>query len=382
MSHDEFKKVNSSPAPEAKKPNLRAAFRNLEPMLAKAKKMLSELPLRPITDKYTLEQVMVRFATSEELQRIVMRCFKGRIIVDTLPVRAGMTPAVVGKVKILTPEGYITLPGSVGSHEFGLGSVDVGSKQMLSAESKSIRRTLRELGLRAEYEEYDDFDNRQNSSSDASSKLTKDDIDDNIEVDDIEVDDIEVDDIEVNDIEVDDIELDDSVTKNVDDQKEGSIPSVPDDAFDLDEQVENDSGNSKTKSAKAKTVATKQKTATASRSKSSGRKTTAKGAKINASSAKKKADAEKKAIELSIPKKERTVKVDREHKQWPDVNSLRYSHELLDALNAVREDLALTVEVMAKSFFGEDHSASRRLSSYTTVELEKMFQFYIIQKAK
>ncbi|MAF44106.1 MAG: hypothetical protein CMI54_08130 [Parcubacteria group bacterium] len=376
MSHDEFKRVNSSPAPEAKKPNLRLAFRELEPMLAKAKTMLSELPLRPITDKYTLEQVMVRFATSEELQRIVMRCFKGRIVVDTLPVRAGMTPAVVGKVKILTSEGYITLPGSVGSHEFGLGAVDVGSKQMLSAESKSIRRTLRELGLRAEYEEYDDFDNRQNSSSDVSPKQAKD------EVDDIEVDDIEVDDIEVDDIEVDDIEVDDSITESVDDKKEDELPSVPDDAFDLDEQTENDSGNSKTKSVKAKTVATKPKTTTASRSKSGGRKTAAKGAKANASNSKKKADAEKKAIELSIPKKERTVKVEREHKKWPDVNSLRYSHELLDALNSVREDLQLTVEVMAKSFFGEGHSASRRLSSYTTVELEKMFQFYIIQKAK
>lgn len=357
MDNQEKVRVNTSPIPSANASGLKSVFRSLKPMIEEAKVKLSQLPLRPIIDTFTYDEVMVRFATAEELQRIVMRCFKGRIIVDTLPARMHGEPAVIGQIKVLTPSGYISLPGAAASQDFGMGAVDVGAKQLLSAETKAIRRTLRELGLRAEYEEYDDHDNRQNSDSKntkspASVKAKR------VEVDDI--DDIDVG-TETKAASVVDVDADDD------------IPSMPDDAFDS--KAENEKSDEKGKPAAKRG---------AKQNRNTGKSSAAKG-KATTKKASTKAPTKEKnnePLDIKVPAKERNVSVEREHESWPNINSLRYQNDLLNGLNKARDEFGLTVESMAKSFFGKDHEAHRRLGSYTTVEMEKMYQFYVIQKAK
>lgn len=340
MSNDELSslKTQSSPIPE-NTAGLKVALKNLLPMLKTAQEELAKLPLRPIVDVLTMETIMVRFATAEELQRIVMRNFKGRVVVDTLPVRLGAEPAVVGKVSILTNDGYVTLPGSVASQRFGVGAVEMGAKQVLSAETKSIRRTLRELGLRAEYEEYDDTDKRQKEEKSKPARKTK----------ETPVESVK---------DIDDIMLDD-------------IPSMPDDEI----KVEASESEKEADNTADKKVARREKSSTRTNKKRSPAK-----ARATKSEPPKKQASSK--VEITVPDKERELTIQHEHKDWLDIESIRYQNDLLEALNKVRKDLDVTVELMAKGVFGKNHKACKRLSSYTTVEMEILYQFYVIQEGK
>lgn len=316
-------KIRSMPAiGEAK--GLKQALLELAPMLKKAQSALNKLPLRPVIDVLTSDEIMVRFATAEELQRIIMKSFLGRVVVNTLPIKLGLDPAVTAQIAILTSEGYVVLPGSFASQKVGEGAIELGNKQLLSAETRAIRRSLRELGLRAEYEEYDVVqkkDEIDNSEEDESDKAN--------EISDIEF---------LGDFE--------------DMDEESDIPSIPKDKIKSANE-----GKSEKKSGKNTKVKEK--------------------AAVNS----KKAQAAKKKPHV-IPKNPLSLMVDREHENWPSIKSIRYQNDLLDVLGKIRTKSGMTVDVMVRRVFGKNHDASKRLATYTTNELEVLYQFYAIQQEK
>jgi hypothetical protein len=144
------------------------AMKKLGPFIKEAKKRILAIPLRNISDPHTGEDNWVRFATSEELQRIVMETCEGMISVTTLPQMFGMEPVVRAFVFITTSEGLYQLPGCTASQS--LSTINT-AKAILSAESRAIRRALKELGLRAEYEIYDGEDGSLQSSIDKSQEV-------------------------------------------------------------------------------------------------------------------------------------------------------------------------------------------------------------------
>lgn len=311
---------------------LRQAIVNLEPMLKKAQAELLQLPLRPIIDTKTMCKIFVRFATAQELQRILMRHTLGRVIVDVLPVATGSEAVVSARLLIATKEGYVQLPTvNFASQGIGFGSTDFGNKQVLAAESRAIRRILREIGLRAEYE--DDASEKEVMDSERARH------DDAVK----EQDESEV---------LDGSDLSLLSSQNLDDE---DIPTLPVDEKNEQAQVElplSSPDKAKVKAAKFKRAEPKAKGQVPTRP------------------------------PLSIPKKELSLSVNFEHKKWPDRRGTDYTHNLLLGLNNVRKEKGYTVEDVAKSVFGETHVAQKRMTSYMTTELEKMYQFHVIQGGK
>jgi TusA-related sulfurtransferase len=129
---------------------LQKAFSEIKPLIREAQKLLDKIPLRDIVvDEYTGEKVKCRFATGNELQQILMRVFKGRVIIQTYPLETDRTPTVVSHIGILTEQGYVMLQGSIASEKY---DNDFLGRSLLSAESRAIRRALRKIGLRAEFD--------------------------------------------------------------------------------------------------------------------------------------------------------------------------------------------------------------------------------------
>jgi hypothetical protein len=307
--------IRTTPSME-KKDGLQDAMRAIGALMPQAKARLARLPIREVTDRLTGLPIQCRFATSEELQRIVMEVFKGLVVINTIPVFFGVSPAITAQVCVLTKSGYVVLPGATASQGITVG---IG-KALLSAESRSIRRAIRDLGLRAEYEVFDpDEDNRLNLR------------------------------VAVAKPEPSDSAL--SITPDVDDA-DSDIPSERghasnDDALTLDA-----------------TKKPKPKSKTKQRQKAS------------------KSGADKPAIDkqVSIPKNQLKLKVDHDHKMWPNIRATTYLNELFTSIEKARKASGLNVDVFIRQVLGSKNVQSGAvLRSCITTELELLFQFYVIQ---
>lgn len=328
----------------AKSPALAKAMKELGPMLKEARILLTQLPLREIIDPFSAETVLQRFATAEELQRIVMECTLGRIIVNTLPIRTGSHAAAIAQLAILTEDGYVVLPGRHASQQQGEGSKELGFRQLLSAETRAIRRTLRDLGLRAEYEEYDADDSRNIAAADEESKP-------------------------VTHAVVSKPATKDFNEPDFSSDQDSDLPGSPEGAFALSASPAND---------KPVTEKTKPRTSRARADKKVAKDSAPAVSMAPESSHKRQS---KPHVILSIPKESRGVVADLSHAEWPSRNNIRYQNNLLTTLNEVRTRYEWTVESMTRHVFGEDHQAFKRLASYTTKDLEALYQYFVIQKS-
>lgn len=123
------------------------AIKALASPIKAAKEKLKNIPLKEIVDPLGGEVKWARFATAEELQKILNETCFGKVAVDTMPAMMGTEPSVVAYVLITTEKGIVRLPGSFASQKIDVVS---GDKSILWAETRAIRRALRALGLRAE----------------------------------------------------------------------------------------------------------------------------------------------------------------------------------------------------------------------------------------
>lgn len=328
----------------AKSPALAKAMKELGPMLKEARILLSQLPLREIIDPFTAETVLQRFATAEELQRIVMECTLGRIIVNTLPIRTGSHAAAIAQLAILTEDGYVILPGRHASQQQGEGSKELGFRQLLSAETRAIRRTLRDLGLRAEYEEYDADDSRNLAAADDEPKVAA------------------------------KASVAKPVAKDFNEpdfsDNESDLPGSPEGAFELAMSPVSD---------KPAVEKTKPRTSRARADKKAVQETAPVVATPVSDTSHKRQS--KPHVVLNVPKEPRAVVADLSHAEWPSRNNIRYQNNLLTTLNEVRTRYEWTVELMTRHVFGEEHQAFKRLASYTTKDLEALYQYFVIQKS-
>lgn len=307
---------------------LRKSLAEIGPMLLKAQEELLRLPLRPILDPKTMLPVFVRFATAQELQRILMRHTLGRVIVDVLPVSTGTDSVVSARLSVATNEGYVQMPTiNFASQTSGLGGRDLGHKQLLSAESRSIRRVLREIGLRAEYED----DASEQETMEAERSKHDDAIQKQNNADEPAMDDA---DDSADNAKLSEQDLDDEDIPSMNSSKHGQVelPLAP--------------------------------------AKSPRQKRPQKASKVAA------------IATAKAPKKELELELNYEHKAWPDRRGTDYTHNLLQGLNEIRKSKGYTVEDLAKLVFGEGHVAQKRLTSYMTKELQKMYQFHVIQGGK
>lgn len=344
MSEQHMSRQRIVPNNTAPSPALAKAMKALGPMLREARILLAQLPLREIVDPFSAETVLQRFATAEELQRIVMECTLGRIIVNTLPIRTGSHAAAIAQLAILTEDGYVVLPGRHASQQQGEGSKELGFRQLLSAETRAIRRTLRDLGLRAEYEEYDADDSRNLSvvenepAAAVKSAPLK------------------------------------SATKDFNEpdfsDQESDIPGSPDGTFALSMSTATEPVDA----AKNKPRANRQRVD----------KNAAQGASTAAEVATHETPHKRPSkphVVLSVPKEPVHVIADLSHAEWPSRNNMRYQNDLLTTLNDIRTRHDWTVEAMTRHVFGEAHQAFKRLASYTTKDLEMLYQYFVIQKS-
>jgi len=286
-------------------PSLIKALGSIRSKMPEAKLKLSKLPLKDVTNPIDGTISMVRIASAEDLQRIIMQVFMGEVIVNTIPVSLNGTASVTAYVSILTDDGYVRMPGSSASESQGASITD---KVLLAAESRAIRRAIRELGLRAEYEVYDENDTTMQVKASKVKKDEDEDEDSSLEV-----------------VE----ELDDD------------IPD-PDDA----------KGKNSVSRGIAKVVAKKSTT----------KKSTAKKAKIKP---------------ISVEHKKVDVKPNYENDEWPNKKAITYCDTLVKKLTVERKKVGLTVESFIKSVLG-DEVGSNTFRSCSTLELECLYQFYII----
>jgi hypothetical protein len=313
-------------------------------MLEKAKDMLKRLPLRDVTDPFTGIIQPCRIATSEDLQRILMLTCGGRVIVNTVPFSIGNNPSVSAQICILTDEGYISLPGSTATETTGSSITD---KAVLSAESRSIRRAIRELGLRAEYEDYDPEDSRQQSEIGKQERNRA-------------------------------IPAEPPVVKT----KAGvalTSPAIFEDFDDEDSNIPESPASFGVKDPKAlkKDVATVATVATVAKAKKAPvrRKTTASNTKSKLSPALK--------LDVIIPDEEMDIKADFKHENWPNNRAVTYVSILLDKLGEARKNSGLKMDDFIKQVIGKKgRPDNMKLRSCANVELESLYQFYIIQDAK
>lgn len=125
-----------------------SALASIRPMIEQARQRVNAIPTIEMLNSFTGKNEIVRIATAEMLQRIVMDTFKLRLIVDTHLVDSGSTITVMATIYILTEDGYQPLRSAHASETRGAGNFS----PVLSAESRAIRLALRGIGLRAEGE--------------------------------------------------------------------------------------------------------------------------------------------------------------------------------------------------------------------------------------
>ncbi len=331
--------IRAVPAMPKDVKGLRKALKDIAPLIKKAQESLSSLPLRDVPHKITGEPIKCRFATSEELQRIIMKTCRGRIVVNTVPVQLGNDPAVMAQIAILTEEGYVVLPSATASQRVEQSFIE---KPLLSAESRAIRRALRELGLRAEYETYDPEDDeaRYKASQNSAKDIDLDQVEPKAEV--------------VTDFN-DPTDIKSDKDSSLDDE---DIPQKPSDK-------KTDPANNK---AEKKPVAesekkTKSRAKTSSKAKSSPRGKTTKS--------------------VVLPKKPLSLTPDFEHKKWPSKQDLMYHNIILEALSKEKTKLKMTMDTFVQQVFGTEKPPEyKRLTTFSNQELEMMYQFYIIQQGK
>lgn len=122
------------------------ALRQMRELMPVAKQRVNALPTEEMLNSLTGEKEIVKIATAEMLQRIIVDVFKLKLIVDTQLLDSGDTPTVVATALILTADGYQVLRSSTASEQRGAGNFS----PVLSAESRAIRLVLRSIGLRTE----------------------------------------------------------------------------------------------------------------------------------------------------------------------------------------------------------------------------------------
>lgn len=132
--------------------HIATALRDLREPIKAAQEKLKNIPLKEIIDPMTGVEKWARFATAEELQKILNETCFGKVVVDTMPIALGNRPSVAAYVLITTSEGIVRLPGSFASQTVDIVS---GEKSLLWAETRAVRRALRALGLRAETDFFD-----------------------------------------------------------------------------------------------------------------------------------------------------------------------------------------------------------------------------------
>lgn len=119
-----------------------------------AKRLIEELPTKNMFTSSEDAFIDVKFATADELQAILMRVFKGRLVVHTEAVAVDARPQVEATAMVMTEDGMIPMARSLAgvqlSHEFIM-----GQKAFLSAETRAIRKVLNHLGLLPEDEAED-----------------------------------------------------------------------------------------------------------------------------------------------------------------------------------------------------------------------------------
>lgn len=321
-----------------------SARKQMVPLLKKAQERLLDLPLREIIDPAQGISDLRRFATSEELQRIVMDVFKGLISVDTKLIREKSTPAVVARVLLMTDEGLVPLVSSTASQPM---TEMFGGRAVLVAESRAIRRALRELGLRAEFEIYDEDDRVMKSDAHVSTKqeVKATPIKDELKVvDDFEDDDV-VDPVDVND-----------------DQAMSGVSKVPKDLSKTAKE------NGSVRKAQAKPTEVPPK--------SDGKK----------NEAKKESPPSKTQYESDqLPEQTIDIEVDYSHADWPDRKKTNYPSVLSKGVDSARAELSLTMNEFVQAVLGTKRFANKKaitFRSLKTTDLELLYQFYVINKGE
>lgn len=144
------------------------ALMALRPLIQEAKQRVNAIPTVEMLNSFSGEKELVRIATAEMLQRIIVDVFKLKLIVDTQLIDAGDSPTVTATVFILTKDGYQVMRTSTASENRGAGNFS----PVLSAESRAIRLVLRSIGLRTEGEIFE-VENAQQLQDAAQSKTDK-----------------------------------------------------------------------------------------------------------------------------------------------------------------------------------------------------------------
>jgi hypothetical protein len=308
-------------------PELITAMKELKPLLDEAKQSLSRIPLREVVEPRTGERQLLRIATAEELQRILMQSCLGRVIVDTVPTQIGVNPGVTAQICILTTKGYVKMPGASASEKAG---EFFSGEPILSAESRAIRRALREIGLRAESEVFDNEDADIQSKIEMESQSVEDKATDNGDA-------------------VDDEAEAEAGSKRPDSQSENAgIPDMPE-KFNPSQK-------------------TSTKRRTAAKPKSTARKLASKNEKMAAK-------------EEIIAPTQGVVEPDYEHSEWPNRSLSSYCGKLHNSLSKKQKSINVNMKPFITNVLGEAEG-SRTLRSCLTDELEKLYQFYIIQDGK
>ena len=321
---------------------LLSARKQMIPLLKKAQERLLDLPLREIIDPAQGVSDLRRFATSEELQRIVMDVFKGLISVDTKLIREKSAPAVVARVILMTDEGLVPLVSSTASQPM---TEMFGGRAVLVAESRAIRRALRELGLRAEFEIYDEDDRAMKSEAhtEAKQQAKSDPIEEELKV----VDDFEDDDV------VDPAEV-------KDDQAMSGLSKVPQDL----------SKTAKENGSVRKSQAKPTKATPKSEAKRTETTKTLSSSKI-------KTDSEQ------LPEQPIDIDVDYSHENWPDRKKTNYPSVLSKGVDSARAELSLTMNEFVQTVLGTKRFANKKaitFRSLKTTDLKLLYQFYVINK--
>lgn len=153
--------------------SLAKALISLRPLLHEAKLKVNAIPLSETINSFTGEVELVRIATAEMLQRILVDVFGLKLIVDTEVTSIAPDKITVGaSVYILTESGYVKYRSSHASEARTAGNFS----PLLSAESRAIRLVLRSIGLRAEGEVFpgETADQIKDASATISETLSKD----------------------------------------------------------------------------------------------------------------------------------------------------------------------------------------------------------------
>lgn len=140
-----------NPIKPSQSKNIAEALNKIRPLMLIAKQRVQAIPTEEMINSFSGETELVKIATAEMLQRIMIDVFGLKLIVDTQLIDQSDSPTVSATVFILTEDGYQPLRTSTASEQRGAGNFS----PVLSAESRAIRLVLRSIGLRAEGEIFD-----------------------------------------------------------------------------------------------------------------------------------------------------------------------------------------------------------------------------------